>query len=93
MLNGCSSEGNDSMKALLRPILFLININYICNGVSSEYFLFAYDSNPFKDTHNPLVKLVREINDDLQRITNCHVALLVSQRISYHSYSLYFFTY
>ncbi len=82
-LNGVSSDLNE-LKAgvpkgsILGPLLLLIYINDICNGLNSDNLLFADDISIFKVVNNNILQAAKIINEDLDNINSWTKKWLVS---------------
>ena len=72
VLNGQSSlwttvEAGVPQDSILGPMLFLININNLADGLSSNTKLFADDTSLFSVIHDSVI-MTSELNSDIARI-------------------------
>ena len=75
LLNGEISSWTNALAGvsqgfILGPLFFLIYINDLSNDLSSNPKLFADDTSPFSVEHDKTT-LAKELNNDLQKISNC----------------------
>ncbi len=56
--------------SFLRPLLFLIYINDICDDLNSDSFLFADDTSIFNVVNNNILQAAKIINEDLDKINS-----------------------
>jgi hypothetical protein len=64
--------------SVLGPLLFLIYINDLCDGLTGEAFLFADDSSVFHIVNNDIFECAGRMNRDLELINNWAIQWLVS---------------
>ncbi len=83
ILNGVSSDLKElgagvPQGSVLRPLLFLIYFNDICDDLNSDSFLFADDTSIFKIVNNNTLQAAKIINEDLDKINSWTKKWLVS---------------
>ncbi len=73
VINGTKSNilqlhGGVPQGSVIGPLLFLIYINDLCDGLSGESFLFADDSSIFHNVNNNMTHCMQAMNKDLELI-------------------------